>query len=201
MIGRRRLLLEHRWQYGLSVATAKWEALSTGDLSGSTVDPILVSVCELLGHLVRHHSHTKARVPLNTQTVAEAELACFIRNELNSASALGTNPLLCLQAYTLLSFYFAQKEDIRSCQEFLAMANDTAIRHAAAFGLEDTDVRCPQFDPSYLSPRSVADEARAAFSQMIYLDIQHALVLNLPSVVDYGLVETFRRLSVSSVCF
>ncbi|KAF7336930.1 hypothetical protein MVEN_02129400 [Mycena venus] len=185
----RNLLLEHGWQYGLSVTPEKREALSIGDLAGRIVDPILVRVCELMGHLVRLHSHPEAWLPFNTQTVAEAELDQPIRDKLESASGLGTDPLLCLQAYTLLSQYSAQKEDIRNCQEFLVKASNIAIHHAATLGLEDSPACAwsPKFDSSYLSPHNTSDEARAAFSQMIYLDIQYGLILNLPSVIDPGL--------------
>ncbi|KAJ6512798.1 hypothetical protein C8R45DRAFT_961423 [Mycena sanguinolenta] len=188
----RNLFLEHSWQYGLSVTTAKREALSMGDTSGLSVDPILLDVCELMGHI---HSHPEAWLPVNTQTEAEAELERSIRDKLDSVSP-GTDPLVCLQAYTLLSLYFAQKEDMRNCQEFLVKANDIAVYNAAALGLGDTptDVWCPQFDASYLSPHGINGEVRAVFSQMIYLDIQRGLILNLPSVIDTRLVEKFRRL-------
>ncbi|KAF8176613.1 hypothetical protein K438DRAFT_70253 [Mycena galopus ATCC 62051] len=189
----RNIFLEHSWQYGLSVTIAKREALSIGDVSGLIVDPILVGICELMGHL---HSQPQGWLTSNTQTATEAELDRFIRNKLESASALGTDPLLCLQAFTLLSLYFAQKEDTHSCQESLVKANNIAVHHAATLGLEDdpTDVWCPQFDASYLSPHTVSGEVRAAFSFLVYTDIQRGLILDLPSILDPGLMEKFRRL-------
>ncbi|KAJ7238559.1 hypothetical protein B0H12DRAFT_90393 [Mycena haematopus] len=188
----RNLFLEHSWQYGLNVTAVKREALSIGDPSGLIVDPILLSVCELMGYL---HSPPEAWLPFDTQTNAEAELKRSIREKLESA-APGTDPLLRLQAYTLLSLYFAQKDDMCSCQEFLIKANNVAVYNTATLGLGDTptDVWCPQFDASYLAPHNIIGEVRAVFSQMIYLDIQRGLILNFPSVVDPGLVEKFRRL-------
>ncbi|KAJ7909161.1 hypothetical protein B0H13DRAFT_2014768 [Mycena leptocephala] len=178
----RNVLLEHGWQYGLSVTTEKREALCIGDLSSLIVDPTLVNVCELMGYLVRLHSHPEAWLPFNSQTAVETELDLLIRHKLESVSGRGSDPLLCLQAYTLLSLYSAQKEDIHSCQEFLVKASNIVVHHAATLGLQDAsaDTWCPKLDAS------------AAFSQMIYLDIECGLILNLPSVIDPGLLENFR---------
>jgi hypothetical protein len=147
-----------------------------------------------MGYLVRLHSHPEAWLPFNSQTAVETELDLLIRHKLESVSGRGSDPLLCLQAYTLLSLYSAQKEDIHSCQEFLVKASNIVVHHAATLGLQDAsaDTWCPKLDASYLSPHNVADEARAAFSQMIYLDIECGLILNLPSVIDPGLLENFR---------
>ncbi|KAJ6561933.1 hypothetical protein B0H19DRAFT_1143066 [Mycena capillaripes] len=192
----RNLFMEHRWQYGLSLITAKREALSMGDLSGLSVDPTLVHVSELMGYVVKLHSHPEVWLPFNGQTTAEAELEFLIRNRLENASGLKSDLLLCLQAYTLLALYSAQKEDIRSCQGYLRKASDMIVLHAATLGLHaPASFWCPKFDASYLSPHSVEDEARAAFSQMVYLDLECILVLNLPSIIDPELVEKFRRLT------
>ncbi|KAJ6507792.1 hypothetical protein C8R47DRAFT_58378 [Mycena vitilis] len=195
----RSLFLQHRWQYGFSVTTARRDALSMGDLSGIAVDPTLVRVSELMGYLVRVHSHPEAWLPFNTQTAAESELDFLIRSALENP---GADPLLRLQGYTALCLYSAQKEDIRSCQEFLVKASDVALHRAAALGLDGDATAAnlmsyPQFDASYLSPQSVADEGRAAFAQMFFLDMTCRLILNLPSAIDPALIEKFRRLAVN----
>ncbi|KAJ7679137.1 hypothetical protein DFH06DRAFT_505709 [Mycena polygramma] len=192
----RNLFLQHGWQYGLSVTTARRDALSIGDFSGITVDPTLVRVSELMGYLVRIHSHPEAWLPFNTQTAAESELDFLIRSALDSP---GADPLLRLQGYTTLCLYSAQKEDIHSCQEFLVKASDVVLHRAAALGLDDEAatnlMSYPQFDASYLSPQSLADEGRAAFAQMFFLDMTCRLILNLPSAIDPALIEKFRRLA------
>ncbi|KAJ7757770.1 hypothetical protein DFH07DRAFT_819280 [Mycena maculata] len=193
----RNLFLEHSWQYGLSVPPEKREALSIGDLSGLTIDPILVNTCELLGYLLRYHSHPDGWVSCNGQTPMEADLDIMIRTKLKGTPGVPPDPLLCLQAYTLLSLYSTQKEDLCGAQGFLRKAGDIVLHHAATLGLEDAPVLdwCPKFDASYLSPQSAAEEVRAAFSQLIYLDIAGSSILELPSILDPALLEQFRRLA------
>ncbi|KAJ7168569.1 hypothetical protein C8R46DRAFT_1092072 [Mycena filopes] len=190
----RNLFLEHAMQYGLSVTPEKRAALSIGDLS--QVDSTLVHICELLGHLYRVHSHPDGWLPFNSQTTAEAELDRLIREDLEGSAPV-LDPLLRLQSYVLLSAYSAQKEDIRGFQRQLARASGILVQHEATLGLEDIQALdwSPQFDVSYLSPHTVAEEARAVFSQMIIFDIAGSLVLNVPSVLDPRLVEKFRRLA------
>ncbi|KAJ7472793.1 hypothetical protein FB451DRAFT_1367660 [Mycena latifolia] len=196
LLSLRNLFLDHRWKYGLSVTTAKYQALAVGD-SGLVVDPTLANVCELMGYLIHHHSHPEAWLSTNSQTTAEAELYLSICDKLEGAPGLAPDPLLCLQAYTLLVLYCAQKEDLRGILDFIKKGSDLVLRHAATLGLEDSPALewCPQFDDSYLSPRSVAEEVRAAFSHLIYVDAASRVVLNVDSAVDPGLVEKFRRLA------
>ncbi|KAJ6545053.1 hypothetical protein DFH09DRAFT_659124 [Mycena vulgaris] len=191
----RDIFLQHRWQYGLSVTTAKRRALSSGDSSG--VSPTLVNVCELLGYLLRTHSHPDVWLSTNCQTTAEAELYLSIRDQLDGVPGLVPDPLLCLQSYMLLAVYCAQKEDLCGAQEFLLKASNMVVHHAATLGLEDAPALdwCPKFDDSYLSPRSVTEEVRAVFSHLIYISFSGSVVLGLESVIDPGLVEMFRRLA------
>ncbi|KAJ7471559.1 hypothetical protein B0H11DRAFT_1372455 [Mycena galericulata] len=193
----RNLFLEHRWQYGLNVTAAKREALSSGDLSGLIVEPTLVHVCELMGYLVRHHSHPDGWISLGTQASIEADLALTIRDKLDGAQGTVPDPLVCLQAYTMLALYYAQKEDISGLQDSVKKANDIVHHHAATLGLEDAPVLdwSPMFDASYLSPRNVAEEVRAAFSMLLWIDIAGSLTLNFPSLIDPRQLETFRRLA------
>lgn len=181
------------------MTTAKREALSIGDLSGLAVDPILVSVCELLGYLLRYQSHPDGWISFNGQMPMEAELDRLIRNKLEDVPGVVQDPLLCLQAYTMLSLYSMQKEDICGFQEVLGKASDIFLHHATTLGLEDAPVLewCPMFDASYLSPRSTAEEVRSVFSLFICIDVAGALILNIPSLIDPGVLEKFRRLAVS----
>ncbi|KAK7033455.1 hypothetical protein R3P38DRAFT_3504461 [Favolaschia claudopus] len=171
------------WQYGLSIIAAKREAISAGDSSELIVAPLLVSVCELMGYLVKSNSPPEAWVPFGLPAATEAELERLVCSKLESPSGRGMEPLLRLQVCTLLSLYFAQKEDMRIAQEFLGTASNIVVQHSVALGLEHplADVWSPTFDISYLAPHGVSDEARAAFSQMIYLDIQYGLIFKLPS--------------------
>ncbi|KAJ7472843.1 hypothetical protein FB451DRAFT_1558971 [Mycena latifolia] len=196
LLSLRNLFLEHGWKYGLNVTTAKRQALSAGD--SSIVDPILVNVCELMGYLVHHHLHPEGWLSNNSQTTAEAELYLSICDKLEGAPDLVLDPLLCLQAYTVLVLYCVQKEDIRGGEEFLVKASKVVGRHAATLGLEDALALdwCPVFDESYLSPRSVAEEVRAAFSQIIYLDACCRVILRSELVIPPRQLETFRQLVV-----
>lgn len=200
---RRNLFLEHRWKYGLSVTTEKLQAITFGDSSGLIVDPTLVDVCELMGALIHHHLHPEAWLSKNSQTTTEAELYLSICDKLDVVNGLIPNPLLCLQVYTLLVLYCAQKEDICGVQTFVRKAGDVAVRHATTLGLEDAPELdwCFKLDDSYLSPRCLAEEVRAAFYHVIYVDSACRVVLNLDSIIDPGLVEKFHRLAVSRFVF
>ncbi|KAJ7143296.1 hypothetical protein C8R43DRAFT_571516 [Mycena crocata] len=189
----RNLFLEHGWQYGLSVTTEKRQALSIG-----SADSTLVNVCELLGYLLKSHSHPDIWVSFDGQTEPETKLDSLIRDKLEGVAGPPPDPLLCLQAYTLLCLYSAHKEDISGAQEYVLKASNIVVHHAATLGLEDAPALewCPMFDASYLSPHSVAEEIRAVFSQLIYLDACGTLFFHLDSNIDPGLLEKFRRLAV-----
>ncbi|KAJ7094313.1 hypothetical protein C8R44DRAFT_384053 [Mycena epipterygia] len=194
----RNIFLQHGWQYGLSVTAERRQALAFGDPLGLTVDQTLVNTCELLGYQLRYQSYPDTWLSTNGQTAAELELYRLIRDKLEGAPGLLLDPLLCLQTYTLLCLYAAGKEDIIGVQEFLLKASNIFVNHAATLGLEDAPALdgFPKFDTSYLSPHNVAEEVRAVFSQLIFLDFAYCLVLKLPSVIDPRLVEKFRRLVV-----
>ncbi|KAJ7707332.1 hypothetical protein B0H17DRAFT_1174450 [Mycena rosella] len=181
------------------VTTAKRQALSIGDMSGLTVDPTLVNVCQLLGYLIKNHSYSEAWLSANCQTTAEAELYVLIRDQLDGVSGLAPDPLVCLQACTLLVMYCCWKEDILGAQEFLLRASNLFVLHAATLDLEDASAVewCPQFDISYLSPRSVAAEVRAAFCHVVYLELIGTVAFDLDPIIDPGLMEKFRRLAAS----
>ncbi|KAJ7755482.1 hypothetical protein B0H16DRAFT_715617 [Mycena metata] len=191
----RSLFLEHAWQYGLSIPAEKRQALAIGDLS--RVDPTLVNVCELLGHLQRVHSHPEGWLSFNAQTTAEAEVDAVIRDTLEGPSGSKLDPLVRLQSYALLSVYSAQKEDIRGFQRQLAKAGSILLQHAETLGLADTQAVdwSPQFDTSYLSPHSVVEETRAVFSQIIFLNLASVMLPKVPSVIDPALIEKFRGLA------
>ncbi|KAJ7193922.1 hypothetical protein GGX14DRAFT_576775 [Mycena pura] len=195
----RNLLLEHRFQYGLNITAEKHDAISRGDHSGRAVDPTLVDVCQLLGYILRYHPHQDGWLSFNSHTAAELELDVRVRDALERGA--GPAPLVALQTCSLLSLYYALKEDVCGCQEFLVKASGVVLRHAAAFGLglarpEPAALELsPKFDASYLSPRTEAEETRAALAQLVYLDILAILLFQFPSSIDPQVVAAFRRLA------
>ncbi|KAJ7649867.1 hypothetical protein FB45DRAFT_5300 [Roridomyces roridus] len=188
--------LKHRWQYGLSVTPAKQEALSLGDLSGRVVDPTLVYVCELLSRLVQFPDWDLSGFN-SRPSPTESELRLFIQDKLEGPSSCLLDPLVRLQVYTLLAMHAAQKEDARVFQDMMHKASDLVVLCGSTLGLEDAPALewCPMFDESYLSPRGVAEEARAVFALLVCLDVTASLNLRVPSMIDPALIEVFRRLA------
>ncbi|KAJ7285338.1 hypothetical protein C8J57DRAFT_1291213 [Mycena rebaudengoi] len=176
------------FSYGLSLTRHKREAISAGDTSGRIVHPILVYVCQMLGYLLSDSS------PKGGPAEAAAERSRLVLGTLEGLYGPIPDPLICLQAYTLLVLYCVRTKDMRGTEKYILKAGSVVVRHNAALGLDDTtDADClPELGASYLSPRS---EARAAFSQLIYLDVAQSLVLKVPGVLDPVLVAKFRRLS------
>ncbi|KAJ7278855.1 hypothetical protein C8J57DRAFT_1304738 [Mycena rebaudengoi] len=193
----RNLFLEHGWQYGLNIPTEKRDAISRGDASGHIVHPVLIHVCQLLGYLLANHSHEETWVYFQGQTDAEAEQAAAILDFLEGTPSLVPDPLTSLQAYTMLAIYCAQKVDLEGFRYLLAKAGEVVVEHQAALGLDDPPEldRCPQLDGSQFSPNGPAQEARAAFSHVIYMDICRRILLKLPPTINPSLQPKFRQLA------
>ncbi|KAJ6610527.1 hypothetical protein B0H10DRAFT_408277 [Mycena sp. CBHHK59/15] len=193
----RKVFVDHGWQYGLNVLPEKREAMLRGCISGLFVDPILVTICQLMGYHLAAHSHPEAWIHFAGQTEAEAQEGVTVLNLLEGRPDGVSEPVTRLQVYTFLAVYCAQKGDIFSFHEFIRKAGDAAAQNYVALGLDDVSAsdRRPGSRPLSFFPRSTAQEARAAFSHLIYVDLGSRVILKLPSLIDPGLLPNFRRLA------
>ncbi|KAJ6608017.1 hypothetical protein B0H10DRAFT_2439264 [Mycena sp. CBHHK59/15] len=191
----RKVFLDHGWQYGLSVTPEKWEAISRGDMSGLIVDPALVTVCQLMGYHLSTHAHREAWIYSKGQTEAEGGQGVALLDLLEGITGASPDPVTRLQAYTFLAVYWAQKDNFFASQEFLRRAGDAATQSCVA--LDDIPPSNLLLDSVawYFSPQNTAQEARAAFSHLIFVDVAGRIIFNLPSMIDPGLLSNFRRLA------
>ncbi|KAJ7238617.1 hypothetical protein C8J57DRAFT_1478580 [Mycena rebaudengoi] len=195
----RNRFLSHGWQYGLSISTAKWNAVSRGDQSGVVVHPTLVNVCQLMGCLLTVHLQDRTWVYHTGQTIVEEEQVSLILGSLTSGPGIAPDPLTALQAHVHLATYFIQKGYVNTFDAFVWKAGELIAQNEAALGLNEDDVPPATHDivvdAEYFSPRGPEAEALAAFAQLMFIDILRSLVLRLPSVLNTVLFGKFSRMA------
>ncbi|KAJ7263445.1 hypothetical protein C8J57DRAFT_1470761 [Mycena rebaudengoi] len=189
----RNLFLQHSWQLGLSISTAKREAISRGDPVGLVVQPVLIHVSQLMGYLLANHLDGDTWVYREDQTAQEAREYSAVL-ELLSARTSPPDSLARLQSYLLLAIYAAQKGRMANFQEFLGNAGEIAAELMASLGLDDPSPPDNTVHSLFLQG-SELQEAREAVSELMYIDIARELLLTLPSPFDNRLLPKFRQLA------
>ncbi|KAJ7642322.1 hypothetical protein DFH06DRAFT_607761 [Mycena polygramma] len=188
----RNLFLDHCWRYGLNVTAEKRDALSRGDMSGLVVHPVLVNVCQLLGYQLANRFPSDAHQFCRGETAGrEAEQAMTIFDILEASVDLDRTT--AMQVYNLLGGYYAIKGDLPMFTQLFQKAGAIVLENSAVLGLDDTLLLDP--DPVSGCPQGLAQEARSAFSAMIFLELTVILVLKSPPVLDVSLLTKFRRLA------
>ncbi|KAJ6518106.1 hypothetical protein C8R47DRAFT_1205181 [Mycena vitilis] len=193
----RNLFLNHCWHYGLNVSAGKWDALSRGDASGRVVHPVLVHVCQLLGY------HLAGRFPSSTQRFSqgptagrEAEQAMLIFDILQGSVDI-PDPTTSMQVYNLLGGYYAMKGDFPIFTQLFEKLGQL-VQNSSILGLGESALvldPASQLVPASCCPQGCAQEARSAFSSMIFIELTVALVPETPPILDPSLLAKFRRLA------
>ncbi|KAJ6470156.1 hypothetical protein DFH09DRAFT_1294366 [Mycena vulgaris] len=187
----RNLFLDHAWSYGLDIPAEKLDALSRGDISGLVVHPLLVNVCQLLGYLMASHLPSETWLYLEGQTTGEAAQASVIQDALQKTPNT-LDLTTAMQVYTLLTKYYALKGDvITSAQAFDRLGN-IVVQNITDLKFDDT---LPSSTVSL--PQLSAEETRAAFSGMIWLDLGRMVVVNLSPGLDPSIWAKFRQLAAT----
>jgi hypothetical protein len=158
------------------------------------VHPVLVNVCQLLGYLVSHHSHSDTWVYFEGQTGAEAEQALIIFDVLQGHGTL-LNPTTQIHVYSLLLFYYIMKGDVSTVAEHFGKLGDLVVRNLGALRLDDTLLLDLAHSLSCCA-RGPAGEALSAFSLVIFLELGRIMVWKLQPVLDPSIFAKFRQLAV-----
>jgi hypothetical protein len=194
---RRNLCLKHRILVGLNITDAKLWAISQGDTTGATVHPALVHTCQLTGYLLSR----RLGQSLSPNTCEQENYHQTL--VLDSLAELTANPspTASLQTLPLLALYFMNKGDLPLSRQVLGRASDAVMETDLDLELVDFASSCvrPQRVTMIISPTTVVGENLAAFSQLVYLDMKFGVVKNLPSLLHPRLLESFKKLVVSTL--
>ncbi|KAJ6576895.1 hypothetical protein DFH09DRAFT_1310907 [Mycena vulgaris] len=188
----RNLFLDHSWNYGLDLPVEKREALSRGDTSGLIVHSLLVNVCQLLGYLIATHRSSSAMwLYFEDQTEGEVMQACII-SEVLRRSPHTLDPVTTMQVYSLFARYYGTKGDTATFAQLFDQLGNIVRGTLADLGLDDTLplLHVPQLATSSSLPRASAQEARSAFSGVMWLEFGVCLVLKLPPMLDLSIWAT-----------
>ncbi|KAJ7679452.1 hypothetical protein DFH06DRAFT_1316356 [Mycena polygramma] len=191
----RNLFLNHCWHYGLNVTAEKRDALSRGDTSGHVVHRVLVHVCQLLGY------HLANRFPSSTHqgptAGREAEQAMLIFDILQGSVDV-PDPTTSMQVYNLLGGYYAMKGDLPIFTQLFEKLGKLVLQSSSIIGLDEGALEldpASQVAPVSCCPQGSTQEARSAFSSMIFIELTVSLVPETPPILDPSLLAKFRRLA------
>ncbi|KAF7307632.1 hypothetical protein MIND_00558500 [Mycena indigotica] len=198
----RQLFIAHHTQLGLSVSDRLLSAIATGDSNEEHLHPVLFHACQLLGFmLARHRPMAKHGsdnwVALPGQSERETEQIRLALSALHDTTR-SPCPFAYLQTSALLSTYFFNKGDIGRARDMVAHADKLIREHR----LDSYTYSCGPAEPNAkqgfrVTPVSPVSDATAAISQIVYLDLSYAIMLNLPTLLHPSLVERFRTIATS----
>ncbi|KAJ7053869.1 hypothetical protein C8F01DRAFT_1165103 [Mycena amicta] len=193
----RKLFIAHHTQLGLSVSDRLLAAIAIGDSDEDELHPVLLHACQLLGYMLARHRpvpHNGSWLVLPGQSEREAEqthAALAALHDTNRAPC----PFAYLQTSALLSVYFFNKGDIVRAREMVAHAGKLIREHGlSSYTYCETETERGTKPGFRLTPVSRAADATAAISQIVYLDLSYAIMLNLPTLLDQQLQDKFRAL-------
>ncbi|KAJ7616580.1 hypothetical protein FB45DRAFT_230464 [Roridomyces roridus] len=205
----RNLFLDHRWQYHMNLTPSKADALSRGDISSGLIHPVLVHLAQLIGYVIANQQQSDTWVYFQGQTEGEAEQLRAVTAILyGSSESLARMPemdaITLLQAHTAFLLYHAMKGDIDMAVRLMDTMQGIILGKSGRECLDEMGVACGAFPPATMMPSSsccpetIAQEARSAFSAVVFIDLGRSLVLKLPMLLDEGIMDTFRRLAAAN---
>ncbi|KAH9951341.1 hypothetical protein B0H21DRAFT_718585 [Amylocystis lapponica] len=171
----RALFLSHHGQLGVCLSQAKLEAIMVGDLSSTTVHPVLVHAAQLLGFRLWQE---KTRTVYNPG-IEEGQLSLIKQALLNTV-----DPVTRLQVHCMLAFYFLLRQFMQEGHEQLVQAVRTVTENNMTFNIQ---TEAPLQELS-----SQAKEQICALCQLMYLEKAANLVLNDPPMLTVQYEHEFR---------
>ncbi|KAJ6546201.1 hypothetical protein DFH09DRAFT_1321125 [Mycena vulgaris] len=196
----RNLFLDHSWQHGLDISTEKRDAISRGDISGVIVHPMLVDICELFGYLIASHASSETWLYLQEPTHAEATHAARIFDLLQGRPDV-LDPVTTMQVHSLFALYYAEKGNVLAFAQLFDRLGGLVLRNLTALGFDDLALAytTPQLELDFALYRHpcLTQEARSAFSGMMWLELGRSVVLKLPPILDPLILAKFRQLAAT----
>ncbi|KAJ7717032.1 hypothetical protein B0H16DRAFT_1612392 [Mycena metata] len=182
----RSLFLNYCMQYyGLHLNLEKREAIARGDTSGALIHPIFIPLSQLMGQLIADLSVSERWAHLRGQTWREAQQRFHVLNLLNS-SLDALDPLTSIQVHQILALYWGRRKDFRGFQEFLGTASNTALRHHATLGLDDSVILDDQ--ATYFR------EGRLALAHLVFIQTTVRTFMSFEPTIPPVLLVKFHRL-------
>ncbi|KAJ7605162.1 hypothetical protein FB45DRAFT_524605 [Roridomyces roridus] len=205
----RNLFLDHRWQYHMNLTPSKADALSRGDVSSGLIHPVLVHLAQLIGYVIANQQQSDSWVYFQGQTEGESEQLSAVAGILyGSPEFLAHMPeidaITQLQAHTAFLLYYAMKGNIDMAVMLMEKMQGIIMGEQGRECLDAMGAASVAATPTMMMPSSsccpetIAQEARSAFSAMVFIDLGRSLVLKLPMLLDEGIMNTFRRLAAAN---
>ncbi|KAJ6562528.1 hypothetical protein B0H19DRAFT_1144858 [Mycena capillaripes] len=195
----RNLFLDHSWKYGINISSEKRAAIARGDISGSVVHPVFISVCQLLGYVIaREGNHANYAYLEGHWAAREASqrtrtLALLAADTDTDPDA--PDPLTRVHVHQLLAMYSGMQKDSRGYEEHLGNASNVVLRHFVALGLED-DSDSAQIGTGF--PPGAVQEGRSAFSHLVYLEVASKIIMRQPPKLPPVMRAKFHHLAVKN---
>nr|GAT47815.1 predicted protein [Mycena chlorophos] len=168
----RNLFLQHAWQFGFNLTTAKRNAIRLGDTSGRLAPPIYVPLAQLMGYMLSDPRRTcdEYQYVGFAHSAGELDQIQKILGYLREGNDGGTpDPLTCMQVYRLLGAYCGIRADTRGSREFMGNASNLLLKHAEWLGIN-------------VAPEesSTDEEALSALSHLVYLEAIMTTLRKIP---------------------
>lgn len=188
------MFLAKRFQFGFALPSHKLSALTSGDLSGTVVHPVLVHVCHLWGYMLDYYERNGTWTYAPDENGDEVAQMRLILGGLAGMLGPAPNPVTAVMTYLSVSLYFFHKSDFSRGQEFLTVAGDTVLKN-------DLDLAAlanvPEGKGAFsIHPLDDAGELRSVFSHLIYTATAAEVVLTAPTMIDIRLLDKFYLLMV-----
>ncbi|KAH7887278.1 hypothetical protein F5I97DRAFT_1806245 [Phlebopus sp. FC_14] len=189
----RRLFIAHGLQLGLCLSNRKLDALRAGDLSGAVLQPAMVHIAHLWGHVLWQLKHSVSRpdVELRLCNIAVDALT-------NTFQPPPSDTMTWLNAYALMGLYFFRRREICRGREFMLKASNAVLElnlHIS-FPLFKEDTRLHSthgFDD--------AEEQIGVLCQLLYVDKSSELLLHVPPLFNSQLDTEFQAACPPTLCW
>ncbi|KAJ6546843.1 hypothetical protein B0H19DRAFT_1162733 [Mycena capillaripes] len=200
MLRLRKMFLAKKLQFGFVLPIHKLTALTSGDLSGTVVHPVLVHVCHLWGYMLDYYERNGTWTYAPDENRDEVAQMRLILGALAGMLGPAPNPVTAVATYISVSLYFFHKADFSRGQEFLTVAGDTVLKNDLDLAaLANVPAVEEGKDAFSIHPLDDAGELRSVFSHLIYTATAAQVVLTAPPMIDTRLLDKFHLLMNTQV--
>ncbi|OBZ75711.1 hypothetical protein A0H81_04383 [Grifola frondosa] len=183
----RLLFLKHHAQLGLRLPPHKIKAVLAGDLTGTSIHPVMVYLSQAMGiYLWQDQRRTKvcaANESVQLQALFEA---------------LGTGPdyVTQIEVHCLLAIYLLLKREMIEGREQLVSAAEVAMRRGFQFMLNYINPVWPSHE---VTPSWQDEEYISALSELFYLDQCATIVFEYPQLLSAEFEQQFKTLHTRKI--